>query len=68
MQMLQSWTFVNCAALAVGVASLLVYQMPAKLAAEADLRNYIPHALIAGLAWLVLAVLRFILTPRDHRN
>ena len=66
--MLRSWAFVNSCALAAGIASLFVYDLPAKVAAEPSLANYLPNFFLAGVIWLILAVIRFVTTSRDYRN
>ena len=68
MKLLRRWAFVNGCALAVGIASLFVYDLPAKMAAEPSLANYLPNFFLAGVIWLILAIIRFVATPRDYRN
>ena len=68
MRLLRSWAFVNSCALAVGIASLFVYDLPAKMAAEPSLANYLSNFFLAGVIRLILAIIRFVATPQDYRN
>jgi hypothetical protein len=66
MRFLQSRLFAWSGALGGGIASLLIWPLPAKMAAEPDFRNFIPYALIAGLTWLVLSLIRHFLLRADR--
>ena len=68
MRVLQSWVFVNGAALTVGLASVLLWTLPPKMAAEPDLRNYLRNALLAGFVWLLLAAVRFLMVSRERNS
>ncbi len=68
MRFLQTWTFVNCGAVIAFAASVLLIELPAKMSAEPSLRNYVLHAILAGLAWLVLAVVRFLYNQSETRQ
>jgi len=66
LRLLRTWTFVNLGALAAFIASLFLSEVPAKLSAEPSLLALLPNTFLAGLTWLLLAVLRFLLIQRDN--
>jgi hypothetical protein len=68
MRVLQSWAFVHCAALIVGLASIFLWPLPPKMAAEPGPQNYLSNVLLTGFAWLLLALMRFLVAPRSRDN
>jgi hypothetical protein len=66
--LLRTWTFVNLGTLSAFCVSLLLLGTPSKVAAEPSLLAYLPHTFLAGLAWLGLALVRFLVIQRDNRQ